>query len=77
MNTYRFTGCTNPACGLCKNNPNKRCPPGDNLDECYADCQVLRSKCEAEVFVELLNTQTHMTMPQPGLEVQVGVVLCD
>jgi len=45
---------------------------GDNLDECYADCQVLRSKCEAEVFVELVNTQTEQTMSLPGMEVQVG-----
>eukprot|EP00967_Tisochrysis_lutea_P119593 scaffold195383_cov26-Tisochrysis_lutea.AAC.1 len=66
----RFIGCMSKECNLCKNNPNKRCPEGDNLDECYADCQVLRSKCEAEVFVELVNTQTERPVALPGMEVQ-------
>jgi len=70
----RFIGCMSKECNLCKNNPNKRCPEGDNLDECYADCQVLRSKCEAEVFVELVNTQTERPVALPGMEVQVSVI---
>jgi hypothetical protein len=68
---FRFTGCISKDCSLCKNNPNKRCLPGDNLDECYADNQQLRSKCEADVFVELVNAQTGKPMALPGMEVQV------
>ncbi|KAJ9528522.1 hypothetical protein QJQ45_020508 [Haematococcus lacustris] len=56
--TCRFLGCTNVECQLCKNNPTKRCPEGDNLDEAYADSTILRSKCEADIYVELFSTVT-------------------
>jgi hypothetical protein len=59
-------------CQLCKNNPCKRCPPGDDLDEAYANNQVLRSKCEADVFVEVVSAQTGLPVSLPGVEVQVS-----
>ena len=68
----RFLGCMNKECQLCANNPNKRCRPNDNFDECYADNQVLKSKCDADVFVQLLSETTGRPADMSGLEVQVG-----
>lgn len=45
--------------------------PVHQQDECYADNQVLRSKCDAEVFVELVNAQSGEPIAVPGMEVQV------
>lgn len=68
----RYLGCTSPDCGLCKNNPNKRCPSDDNFDEAYADNQVIKSKCDSEVHVELLNDLTGEAYAAQGVEVQVS-----
>mmetsp|Transcript_40431 Transcript_40431/g.89814 ORF Transcript_40431/g.89814 Transcript_40431/m.89814 type:complete len:922 (-) Transcript_40431:1054-3819(-) len=70
----RFFGCTRKECLLCKNNPNKRCKDDDNFDECYADNQVLKSKCDSDVYIELLNAGTGQVASVPGIEVQVSVI---
>lgn len=57
---------------MCKNNPNKRCRDEDNFDECYADCQVLRSKCEADIFLELVDPMTGQAQSVPGIELQAS-----
>ncbi|KAL6762293.1 hypothetical protein V8C86DRAFT_2519634 [Haematococcus lacustris] len=73
--TCRFLGCTNVECQLCKNNPTKRCPEGDNLDEAYADSTILRSKCEADIYVELFSTVTGQICRSLGDgEVQVSII---
>lgn len=60
-------------CPLCKNNPNKKCREDDNFDECYADGQVLKSKCEADVFLELVNLRTGVAEALPGVDIAVGL----
>jgi hypothetical protein len=71
----RYLGCTDPDCALCKNNPHKTCNPADLFDEAYADNQVLKARCEAELYVELVNATTGEVYPAPGVEVQV--LSCD
>jgi hypothetical protein len=61
----------NKECVLCKNNPNKRCCEDDNFDECYADNQVLRARCDADIHIELVNGLTGAPQHVPGLELQV------
>ncbi|KXZ52828.1 hypothetical protein GPECTOR_8g211 [Gonium pectorale] len=70
----RFLGCMRKECNLCKNNPNKKCREDDNFDECYADGQVLKSKCEADVYLELVNLRTGVAEALPGVEIAVSVV---
>jgi hypothetical protein len=67
-----------PECLLCKNNPHKTCSSDDNFDEAYADNQVLRARCEAEIYVDLINQVTGDVFSAPGVEVQVctGVSYC-
>ena len=67
----RFLGCLNKACSLCANNPKKRCLDADNFDECYADNQVLKSKCDIDVFVQLLSLSSGNVVNLPGVEIQV------
>jgi hypothetical protein len=69
----RYLGCSNTECPLCKHNPHKTCPSNDNFDEAYADNQVLRARCEADVHVELYNASTGEVFSAPGVEVQVGL----
>jgi hypothetical protein len=69
----RFLGCVSQDCLLCKNNPHKTCGADDNFDEAYADNQVLRARCEAEIFVDLTNQVTGDVYSAPGVEVQVCV----
>lgn len=64
-------GCRTKDCTLCKNNPHKRCAPDDNFDECFADNQALKAKCESEVYVELINQSTGKPAAIAGVEVQV------
>lgn len=71
LRTVRYLGCSNSECALCKHNPHKTCPTGDNFDEAYADNQVLRARCEADICVELVNSATGEVFPAPGVEVQV------
>ncbi len=59
------------ACALCANNPNKRCLDHDNFDECYADNQALKAKCDADVFVQLVSQTTGLPANLPGVEIQV------
>ena len=66
-------GCVSKECALCLNNPNKTCADGDNFDAAYADNQVLKTKCDAEVFVELVNRVTREPYQVPGVDVQVRV----
>jgi hypothetical protein len=70
---HRYIGCSNSDCALCKHNPHKTCAPADNFDEAYADNQVLRARCEADVCVELYNASTGETFSAPGVEVQVSL----
>ncbi|GIL46734.1 hypothetical protein Vafri_3654 [Volvox africanus] len=70
----RFLGCMRKECPLCKNNPNKKCREDDNFDECYADGQVLKSKCEADVYLELVNLRTGAQEALPGVDIAVSVV---
>ncbi|GLC37795.1 hypothetical protein PLESTB_001477500 [Pleodorina starrii] len=70
----RFLGCMRKECPLCKNNPNKKCSEDDNFDECYADGQVLKSKCEADVYLELINLRTGAAEALPGVDIAVSVV---
>lgn len=72
LHALRFLGCISQECTLCKNNPHKTCAAVDNFDEAYADNQVLKSRCEAEIFVELINQSTGEVYSAPGVEVQVG-----
>lgn len=58
-------------CGLCKHNPHKTCATAENFDEAYADNQVLRARCDADVCVELFNASTGEVFSAPGVEVQV------
>lgn len=67
----RYLGCSNIDCPLCKHNPHKTCPSNDNFDEAYADNQVLRARCDADVHVELYNASTGEVFSAPGVEVQV------
>ncbi|KAG2498858.1 hypothetical protein HYH03_003050 [Edaphochlamys debaryana] len=61
-------------CPLCKNNPNKKCREEDNFDEAYADGQILKSKCEADVFLEIINLRTGQPEALPSVEIAVSVV---
>ncbi|KAF6262534.1 hypothetical protein COO60DRAFT_1624938 [Scenedesmus sp. NREL 46B-D3] len=70
----RFLGCVSQDCMLCKNNPHKTCGSNDNFDEAYADNQVLRARCEAEIFVDLINHVSGDVYSVPGVEVQLSVV---
>jgi hypothetical protein len=73
----RYLGCANMSCPLCKHNPHKTCAAGLDFDEAYADTQVLRSRCDADVVVELVNAATGELVPAPGMELQVcGVCEC-
>lgn len=65
-------GCSNQDCQLCKNNPHKTCTGGENFDEAYADNQILKARCEAEVHIELVNQLTGEVFSAPGVEVQVS-----
>lgn len=65
-------GCLNQDCQLCKNNPHKVCDPEINFDEAYADNQVLKARCEAEVYIELMNQSTGEVFSAQGVEVQVS-----
>jgi hypothetical protein len=67
----RFLGCLYKSCALCANNPNKRCLDHDNFDECYADNQALKSKCDVDVYVQLFSQTTGRVVNLPGLEIQV------
>eukprot|EP00882_Tetradesmus_deserticola_P008555 GHRQ01009022.1.p1 GENE.GHRQ01009022.1~~GHRQ01009022.1.p1 ORF type:complete len:181 (+),score=65.56 GHRQ01009022.1:311-853(+) len=67
----RFLGCVSQDCMLCKNNPHKTCGSGDNFDEAYADNQVLRARCEADVYVDLINHVSGDICSAAGVEVQV------
>lgn len=58
------------------NNPNKTCGEFDNFDACYADNQVLKAKCDADIFVELVNKATGEAYQQPGVEIQVHTGAC-
>ncbi len=64
-------GCLNQDCQLCKNNPHKTCQAGVDFDEAYADNQVLKARCDAEVYIELINQLTGEVFSAPGVEVQV------
>lgn len=68
----RFLGCKRKECLLCKNNPNKKCSEGDNFDECYADNQTMKSKCEADVHLEVVNASTGQPVTLPGVELVVS-----
>ncbi|WIA29348.1 hypothetical protein OEZ86_011853 [Tetradesmus obliquus] len=70
----RFLGCVSQDCMLCKNNPHKTCGGDDNFDEAYADNQVLRTRCEAEIFVDLINQVSGEVYSAPGVEVQLSVI---
>ncbi|WIA09270.1 hypothetical protein OEZ85_008678 [Tetradesmus obliquus] len=70
----RFLGCVSQDCMLCKNNPHKTCDGDDNFDEAYADNQVLRARCEAEIFVDLINQVSGEVYSAPGVEVQLSVI---
>ncbi|PNW75496.1 hypothetical protein CHLRE_12g529050v5 [Chlamydomonas reinhardtii] len=70
----KFLGCMRKECGLCKNNPNKKCREEDNFDECYADGQILKSKCESDVSLELINLRTGLAEALPSVEIAVTVV---
>lgn len=72
----RFLGCVSQDCMLCKNNPHKTCGGDDNFDEAYADNQVLRTRCEAEIFVDLINQVSGEVYSAPGVEVQVCWQCC-
>lgn len=70
----RFLGCAHKQCQLCKNNPNKQCGETDNFDECFADGQVLKSKCESDIYLELVNARTGAAEAVAGVELVVSVV---
>lgn len=49
-----------------------RCREDDNFDECYADNQALKSKCDMDVFVQLVSLTTGNVVTQSGIEVRVS-----
>ncbi|MEW5306145.1 MAG: hypothetical protein WDW36_008633 [Sanguina aurantia] len=70
----RYLGCPQRDCFLCKNNPNKHCEENDNFDEAFADNQPLRSKCDADIWVELWNQDASGSEALPGVEIQVSII---
>ena len=68
---HRFIGCRVKDCILCANNPNKRCTADENFQEAYADNQVLRSKCDSDIHIEIVSTQTGLPADIQGAEIQV------
>ena len=50
-----------------------RCQEDDNFNECYADNQALKSKCDMDIFVQLISMTTgKLVTTHSGIEVQVG-----
>uniref|UniRef100_A0A7R9V475 Uncharacterized protein n=1 Tax=Chlamydomonas euryale TaxID=1486919 RepID=A0A7R9V475_9CHLO len=70
----KFSGCRNKECGLCANNPSKRCEDGDNFDESYADQQLLKSKCDSDIHVEAVDIHSGQAVNLSGMEVVVAIV---
>ena len=68
----RFLGCLNKQCTLCINNPNKRCPADDNFSDAFADNQALKSKCDMDIFVQLVSLSSGSPVNVPGMEIQVS-----
>lgn len=66
----RFLGCMRKECGLCKNNPNKKCREEDNFDECYADGQVglgwQRAPAGEQLAAELAGDTPRFRGPRSG-----------
>ncbi len=68
----RFLGCRYRHCALCANNPHKRCGENDCFDDCYVDNQILKSKCDADIYVELVDAAgIYGRSALSGVEVQV------
>ncbi|KAG1672588.1 hypothetical protein FOA52_010690 [Chlamydomonas sp. UWO 241] len=70
----KFIGCRSKECALCRNNPSKVCIKGDNFDESYADNQLLKSKCDADIGLELTHSDSGLLATMSGVEVQIVVV---
>lgn len=70
----RFLGCQSKSCSLCVNNPEKRCLPSGNFDECYADNQSLKSRCKADIFVEAVFDDASSSDLPSGVSLQLFLV---
>ena len=69
--------CLNPRCILCSQNPNKRCPDGVNFNSKYLEKNALKSKCGANIRLEVVNAATAIPAQQQRLEdvcLEVGVL---
>ena len=73
---FRYIGCHKKTCGLCINNPRKRCLR--QLDTKYIVSDVLRAPCGAELCLQLRGsdeTEGAMDWSMPtGLHAQVSTV---
>ncbi|KAG1681310.1 hypothetical protein FOA52_007356 [Chlamydomonas sp. UWO 241] len=73
VHTCKFRGCTSKECVLCINNPNKEC--GDvEFGDAFADNQILRSPCDADVHVQLTSQATGQPVAMNGVEVLLSIV---
>ncbi|KAL3143125.1 PSII 6.1 kDa protein [Trebouxia sp. C0009 RCD-2024] len=64
--------CLNPRCPLCCQNPNKRCPDSVHFASKYLEKNPLRSRCGANIRIEVVDTATGELAHHTSLQ---GVVL--
>ena len=50
--------CLNPRCPLCCQNPNKRCPDSVHFASKYLEKNPLKSRCGANIRIEVVNSGT-------------------
>jgi hypothetical protein len=72
VHVCKFRGCKSKDCALCINNPNKRCGADSQFAECFADNQVMRSPCDADVCIQLVSLATGEPVAINGVEVVVS-----
>lgn len=64
-------GCSDAACTMCEHNPVRRCE--DNFSHKYLCGDPLRPKCDAPIFVSLVDTATgRRATAVPDVALQVG-----
>ena len=67
----RNSACTSAQCVLCKQNPAKRC--SGNFAGKYWVGDRLLAKCDAELTVEIMDSNKRRVAPSPGLRIQVKI----
>lgn len=71
----RASGCAEPRCELCRNNPRRRCT--SDLSAKLKAGEPIKAKCGAAVSIELVDSTTGWVVEQgiPGLRLEVSGVL--